>query len=360
MLLTIPISMHCLSNKRSIGRSFIVAEIINGGDGVIKEQAEDSGNFSCNCFPRFERSLSVEKNGKREVLFSHSLSLNEDISAGSAKKEKQVCYDAMTHLVCGRWKACIVRDSLLDISNKDETEGIQVFFRFCGDKCLQNSSGFFKFYKYLLVFKNNQSNFDSLFFWENRNKRDLNRLQATQLGNDSLGPAVLNSHDRASLESGYSADHRGDTSGFHSEQEAFSNLSSFTFCEKMMPFRDCISGLDCDRNGEGFPILHTYSQRKNEVINRLTKFLSIIEKSNLIFNGATAIDVSNSVKSGKGFPLKTRGDISLTGIYGKRLGLAGGIRLNLDEIIPNYFQIPLGIPRKRKISNRSENTTFLN
>nr|YP_009426819.1 conserved hypothetical chloroplast protein ycf2 [Homalosorus pycnocarpos]YP_009426835.1 conserved hypothetical chloroplast protein ycf2 [Homalosorus pycnocarpos]ASU95435.1 conserved hypothetical chloroplast protein ycf2 [Homalosorus pycnocarpos]ASU95436.1 conserved hypothetical chloroplast protein ycf2 [Homalosorus pycnocarpos] len=359
MLLTIPISMHCLSAKRSIERSFVLAGVINGGDGVRKKQAENCGDFSCDCFPRFERSLSVEKNGKRGIPVSHYLGLNEDISAGSAKREKQVRYDAMIPPVSGRWKTCIVRDSLLgrDMS-KDETERIQVFSRVCRDRCLRNSSRFFKFYNYLVVSKNNQSDFDSLFFWENHNKRDLGRLQATQLRNDSLSPVVLNSYDKALLESRDSADHRGGGSGFYFEREAFSNLSSFTSCERTMSFRGCISGLDCDKNGKEFPILHTYSQMKNGLINRLTEFLSIIEKSNLIFSRAIVIDVSNSVKSGKGFPLKTKGDMPLTQISGEKLGLAGSRHLNLNEILPNYFQTHLGTPRK--ISNRSENTTSLN
>lgn len=356
MLLTIPISMHCLSDRRSVERSFVLAGVVNGGGGVRKKQAENSSDLSCDCFPRFERSLSVGRNGKRGIPVSHHLGLNEDISAGSAKKEKQVRYDAMIPLFSGRWKACVVRDSLLgrDIS-KDETERIQVFHR---DRCLQNSSRFFKFYNYLVVSRNNQSDFDSLFFWEKHNRRDLGRLQATELRNDSLSPVVLNSCDEALLEFGDSADHRGDGSGYYFEREAFSNLSSFTSCEKTTSFRGCISGLDCDKNGEEFPILHTYSQMKNGLINRLTGFISIIEKSNMIFDGAIVIDVSNSVKSRKGFSLKTKGDMPLTQISGKKLGLASSRHLNLNEILPNYFQISLGIPRQ--ISNRSENTTFLN
>lgn len=353
MLLTIPISMHCLSDKRSIERSFVLAGVINGGDGVIKKQAENSGDFSCDRFPRFERSLSVEKNGKRGIPVSHYLGLNKEISAGSTKKEKQVRYDAMIPLVSGRWKACVVRDSILGRGmSKDKTEKIQAL---CRDRCLQNSSRFFKFYNYMVVSKNNQNDFDSLFFWKNHNKQDLGRLQATQLRNDSLSPVVLNSYDKALLESGDSADHRGDGSEFSLEREA--NLPSFTSCEKTS-FRGCISGLDCDKNGEEFPILHTYSQMKNGLINRLTKFILIIEKSNLIFNGAIVIDVSNSVKSGKGFPLKTKGEMPLTQISGKKLGLASSRHLDLNEIFPNYFQLFLGIPRK--ISNQSENTTSLN
>nr|YP_009427521.1 conserved hypothetical chloroplast protein ycf2 [Stegnogramma sagittifolia]YP_009427537.1 conserved hypothetical chloroplast protein ycf2 [Stegnogramma sagittifolia]ASU96138.1 conserved hypothetical chloroplast protein ycf2 [Stegnogramma sagittifolia]ASU96139.1 conserved hypothetical chloroplast protein ycf2 [Stegnogramma sagittifolia] len=356
MLLTIPISMHCLSDKRSIEGSFALAGVIYGGDEVIKKQAGISGDFSRDCFPRFERSLSVGKDGKRGIPVSHYLGLNEDISAGSTKKEKQVRYDAIIPPGYGRWKACVARDSLLgrDIS-KDETERIRGF---CRDRCLQNSSRFFKFYNYSVVYKNNQSDFDSLFFRESHNKRDLGRLQATQLRSDSLSTVVLNSYDKALLESGDLADHQGDGSIFYFEREAFSNLSSFTSCEKTTSSRGCISGLDCDKNGEEFPILHTYSQMKNGLINRLAEFLSIIEKSNLVFSGTVVIDVNNSVKSGKGFPLKTKGDMPLTQISGKKLGLASSRHLNLNEILPNYFQISSGIPRK--ISNRSENTTFSN
>nr|YP_010310976.1 hypothetical protein RF2 [Bolbitis laxireticulata]YP_010310992.1 hypothetical protein RF2 [Bolbitis laxireticulata]UNA61908.1 hypothetical protein RF2 [Bolbitis laxireticulata]UNA61924.1 hypothetical protein RF2 [Bolbitis laxireticulata] len=356
MLLTIPISMHCLSDRRSIGRSFVLTEVTNGGDGVRKKQAKNLGDFSRDCFLRFERSLSVEKNGKRGIPASQCLGLNGDISAGSTKKKKQVRYNAVIPPVSGRWKACVARGSLLgrDIS-KDDHERIQVF---CRGRHLQNSSRFFKFYNDLVVSKNNQIDFDSLFFWENRNKRDSGRLQATQLRNDSLGPVVLNSYDKASLESGNSTDQQGDGSGFYPEREAFSNLSSFTYCEKTTSFRGCISGLGCGKSGEDFSILHTYSQMRNELINRFTKFISIIEKSNLISIGAIVTDVSNSIKSGKGFPLKMKGDMPLTQISGKKLGLASGRHLNLNEILPNYFQISLGILRRS--SNRSENITFSN
>nr|YP_009690702.1 conserved hypothetical chloroplast protein ycf2 [Lomariopsis japurensis]YP_009690718.1 conserved hypothetical chloroplast protein ycf2 [Lomariopsis japurensis]QEG57482.1 conserved hypothetical chloroplast protein ycf2 [Lomariopsis japurensis]QEG57498.1 conserved hypothetical chloroplast protein ycf2 [Lomariopsis japurensis] len=349
MLLTIPICMHCLSDKRSIERSFVLTGVINGGDGVRKKQAENLVDFSCDCFLRFERSLSVEKNGKRRRPVSYYLGLNEDISAGSTRKEKQVRYDGMIPLVSGRWKACVVRGSLLgrDIS-KDENERIQVF---CRDR-------FFKFYNYLVVSRNNQNYFDSLFFWENHNKRDSGRLQATQLRNESLNPVVLNFYDKTLLDSGNSAGQQGGGSDSSLEREAFSNLSSFTSCEKTTSFRGCISGLDCDKNGEEFPILPTYSQVRNGLIDRLTRSLSIIERSNLISNGAIAIDVDSSVKSGKGFPLEMKGNMLLTQESDKRLGLASSRHLNLNEILPNYFQISLGIPRE--ISNRSENTTFLN
>nr|QKV47216.1 conserved hypothetical protein Ycf2 [Lepisorus hederaceus]QKV47229.1 conserved hypothetical protein Ycf2 [Lepisorus hederaceus] len=356
LLLAIPISMHCLSDKRLIEPSVVLTGVINGGDGVRKKQAENLVDFSCDCFLRFERSLYVGRNGKRRIPASHYLGSNEDISAGSTKEEKQVRYDGMIPLVSVRWKACVVRGFLLgrDIS-KDETEEIRVF---CRGRRLQNSSRFFKFYNYTVVCRNNQSDFDLLLFWENRNKRDPGRLQATQSKNDSLSPVVLNSHDEASLESINSADHQGDRSGFYSEREAFSNLSSFTSCEKTTPFRGCISGLDYGKNGEEFPIPHTYSQMRNGLINRLIEFLPIIEKSNLISDGAAVIDISNSVKSVKGFQLKIEGDMPLTQIYGKKLGLVSSRHLNLNEILPNYFQISLGIPKE--ISNRGENTTSPN
>ena len=95
---------------------------------------------------------------------------------------------------------------------------------------------------------------------------------------------------------------------------------------------------------------------RNGLINRLIEFISIIEKSDLISNGATVIDINNSVNSVKGFPLKMKGDMPLTQISGKKLGLASSRHLN--EILPNYFQISLGIPKE--ISNRGENTTFPN
>nr|YP_010045974.1 Ycf2 [Platycerium bifurcatum]YP_010045990.1 Ycf2 [Platycerium bifurcatum]QPG86020.1 Ycf2 [Platycerium bifurcatum]QPG86036.1 Ycf2 [Platycerium bifurcatum] len=356
LLLAIPISMHCLSDKRLIEPSVVLTGVINGGNGVRKRQAENLVDFSCDCFLRFERSLYAEKTEKRRIPAFHYLGLNEAISAGSTKKKKQVRYDGMIPLVSGRWKACVVRGLFLgrDIS-KGETEGIQVF---CRGRCLQNSSRFFKFYKYMVVCKNNQSDFGLLFFWENRNKRDPGRLQATHFRNDSLSPVVLNYYDKASLESINSADHQGDRSRFHSEREAFSNLSSFTSCEKTTPFRGCIFGLDCGKNGEEFSIPHTYSQMRNGLINRLIEILPIIEKSNLIFNGAIVIDISNSVKSVKGFQLKMKGDMPLTQLSVKKLGLASNRHLNLNEILPNYFQISLGIPKE--ISNRGENTTFPN
>nr|YP_009691057.1 conserved hypothetical chloroplast protein ycf2 [Saccoloma inaequale]YP_009691073.1 conserved hypothetical chloroplast protein ycf2 [Saccoloma inaequale]QEG57837.1 conserved hypothetical chloroplast protein ycf2 [Saccoloma inaequale]QEG57853.1 conserved hypothetical chloroplast protein ycf2 [Saccoloma inaequale] len=355
MLLTIPIFMHCLSDRSSIERGFILTKIINGGDVLKKEQAENYGDFSYDRFLRFKRSLSVEKDGKRRTPVSYYVGSKKNNSAGSTKDEKQVRYNAMNPLVSGRWKVCIVRDSLLggDIS-KGDFEKIQLFWR---DRYSQNYNGFFKFYNHAGVSKNGsdcyQSDFDSLFFWKIRNKRDLDGLQAPRSRNDSLSPLILDSCDKALLESEYSADCRGNGSVFHFEREAFSNLSSFPSWKKTMSFRDCIFGFYCHRNGEDSPILPTYSQMKNGLINRLTEFLSIIEKSNLIFHGAISVDINNSVKSGKRFPSKLKEDLR---ILGKELGLpSSSIYLDLSEILPKYFEVSLGV-----VTNRGENTTFLN
>ena len=357
MLLTIPIFMHCLSDKSSIEKSFVLTRIINGGNEVRKKQAESYGDLSYNCFLGFKRSLSVEKNDKRRVPVSHYLGSNETISAGSTKGEKLVRYDGMIPLLSRRWKACIVRNSLLggDIS-KDETERIQLF---CRDRYLQNSIRFFKFYNPMEVSKNGsdcyQSDFDSLLLREIHNKRDLDRLQATQLKNDLLSPVVLDSCDKTLLESVDSADRWEGGSVSYFEREAFSNLSSFTSCKKTRSFHDCISGVDCDKNREDFLILHPYSQMRNELLNRLAEFFLIIEKSNLIFNGAIVFDVSDSIKSGKGFPLKMKENLPFTRVSAKNFGLASSRYFDFNEILPNYFKVSLGIPKKT--INRSENTT---
>jgi len=167
MLLTIPISMHCLSDRSSIERSSILAKIINGGGGVRKEQAENSGDLSY-YFLQSKRSLSVEKDGKRRTPDSYYLGSNEDIPTGSTREEKQVRYGAMNPLVSGRWKVCIVRDSLPgeDIS-RDETERIQILWR---DRFLEDSNRFFKFYKHAGLYQKKrksdcyQNDSDSLFF----------------------------------------------------------------------------------------------------------------------------------------------------------------------------------------------------
>nr|QKV46599.1 conserved hypothetical chloroplast protein Ycf2 [Cyathea lepifera] len=325
MLLTIPISMHCLSDRSSIERSSILAKIINGGGGVRKEQAENSGDLSY-YFLQSKRSLSVEKDGKRRTPDSYYLGSNEDIPTGSTREEKQVRYGAMNPLVSGRWKVCIVRDSLPgeDIS-RDETERIQILWR---DRFLEDSNRFFKFYKHAGLYQKKrksdcyQNDSDSLFFRKIRNKQDLDRLQTTRL------------------------------------REAFSNLSSFPSCKNTMSSRDGISGLDCHENGGDSPILHTYSQIRNELINRLTGFILIIEELNPTSNGAIIIDINSNEKSGKVFPLKMEKNLSFTRIFGKKLELPSSKYFDLNRIIPRYFKIPLGIPRE--VTNRIENTTFLN
>lgn len=125
-----------------------------------------------------------------------------------------------------------------------------------------------------------------------------------------------------------------------------------------MSSRDGISGLDCHENGGDSPILHTYSQIRNELINRLTGFILIIEESNPISNGAIIIDINSNEKSGKGFPLKMKKNLSFTRIFGKKLGLPSSKYFDLNKILPRYFKISLGIPRE--VTNRIENTTFFN
>lgn len=361
MLLTIPISMHRLSDKNSIERSFVLTKVINGGDGIRKKQAENPGNFSRDCFLQFKNFISLGKNRKRGAPASYYLDLNKDISifAGSSNEEK-IRYDAMTPLVSGRRKARITTDSTLFLFDlfKDETEEIQAVR---GDRYLQNLVRFFKFYNQLVVSKNEsdcyQNNFASSLLREIRNKQDLDRLQAIRLRNDSVSPVVLDPCDKALLESIDSADHRGDGSSFSFQQEAFSNLSSFTSCEKTMLFRNFLFGLDYEKYGKDFPVLHAYSQIRNQLINQLTDFPSRIKKSNLIFDGERVIDVSNSIKSEKGFfPPRMGDNITFTEISGKKLGLASSGYFDFNEIFPNYFEASLGIPKE--ITTRSENTTF--
>nr|YP_009549230.1 conserved hypothetical chloroplast protein Ycf2 [Llavea cordifolia]YP_009549246.1 conserved hypothetical chloroplast protein Ycf2 [Llavea cordifolia]AYW16379.1 conserved hypothetical chloroplast protein Ycf2 [Llavea cordifolia]AYW16395.1 conserved hypothetical chloroplast protein Ycf2 [Llavea cordifolia] len=364
MLLTIPISMHRLSDKNSIERSFVSTKVINGGNGIKKKQAGNSGNFSHDCFLRFKRFFSVETNRNKGVPASFYLGSNKDISifAGSSSKEKKIRYDVMTPPVSGSWKARITRDSLLfggDIF-KDETGGIQAVR---GDRYLENLSRFFESYNHWGVPKNGndcyQKNFDSLLLQEIHDKQDLDQLLAIRLRNDSLSPVVLDPCDEALLESINSADHRGDGSAFSFEQEAFSNLSSSMSCEKTMLFRNFLSGLDSGRNRIYFPVLRVYSQIRNQLINRLTDFLSIIKKSNLTPGGKIVIGVSNSIKSEKGFfPSKMEENMPFTEISGEKLRLASSRYFDFNEILPNYSEASLGIPRET--TNRNENTNFLN
>nr|YP_003934604.1 conserved hypothetical chloroplast protein ycf2 [Myriopteris lindheimeri]ADL29795.1 conserved hypothetical chloroplast protein ycf2 [Myriopteris lindheimeri] len=364
MLLTIPIFMHRLSDKNSIERSFVLTKVINGGDGIRKKQTENSGNFSYDCFLRFKKFLSVGRNGGKKVPAPYHLGSNKDISisAGSSKEEKKICYGVTTPPVFGRWKARITRDSLLFSGDifKDETEGIPVVR---GGRHLQNLLRFFKFYNHLVVSKNgsdcHRNNFDSSLLWEIHDEQDLDLFQAIRLGNDSLSPVVLDPCDKAILKSADSADHRGDGSAFSFEQEAFSNLSSFTSCKKTMLFRNFISGLDYGEDRKDFPVLHAYSQIRNQLINRFTDFLSIIKKSNRILDGEIVIDVGNSIKSEKGFfPSGMRENMPFTKISGKKLRLANSEYFDFNEILPNYFKASLEIPKET--INRNENTNFLN
>nr|YP_009548710.1 conserved hypothetical chloroplast protein Ycf2 [Gastoniella chaerophylla]YP_009548726.1 conserved hypothetical chloroplast protein Ycf2 [Gastoniella chaerophylla]AYW15685.1 conserved hypothetical chloroplast protein Ycf2 [Gastoniella chaerophylla]AYW15701.1 conserved hypothetical chloroplast protein Ycf2 [Gastoniella chaerophylla] len=355
MLLMIPISMHPLSDKNLIERSFVLTKIINGGDGIRKKQAENPGNLSRNC--RFKRFLSILKRG---MSASYYLDLNKNISilAGSPKRH----YDVMTPWVSGRWKARITKDYPLFLFGedifKDETEEIQAVR---GDRYLQNPIRFFKFYNQYLGSKNGSDCYQNKFDWsllrEIRNKQDLDRLQAIRLRSDSLSPAVLDPCDKLLLESIDSTDRRGDVSAFCFEQEGSFNLSSFTSCEKTMLFRNFLSGLDYEKYGKGFPVIHAYSQIRNQLINRLIDFPSRINKSNLILDGEIVIDVSNSIKSEKGiFPPRMGSNITFTEISGKKLGLASSGYFDFNEIFPNSFEASLGI--RKETTNRSENNNF--
>nr|YP_008474609.1 conserved hypothetical protein Ycf2 [Marsilea crenata]YP_008474625.1 conserved hypothetical protein Ycf2 [Marsilea crenata]AGI51544.1 conserved hypothetical protein Ycf2 [Marsilea crenata]AGI51547.1 conserved hypothetical protein Ycf2 [Marsilea crenata] len=313
MLLTIPISMHCLSNKSSIGRGSILAKITNRRVELREEQAKNSGDFSYYYVLQSEKSLSVEKGGKRRTLDSYYFDSNEDISTGSTREDKQVRYGAMNSLVSGRWKVCIVRDSFPgeDIY-RDETERIRVLRM---DRYLENSNRFFKFYRHAGFFKNKtdryKNDYDSLFFRGISNKQDLDRLQTTRLRNNLLIPAISDSCDKTLFESEDSAYRREDGSVFHFEWEAFSDLSSFPSRTNTMLSRDGLSGLGRHENGGDFPILRTYSQIRNELIYRLTGFISIIEESTAVSDGAGIVDTSNSEKSGNGFPSKMRENLSI-------------------------------------------------
>nr|YP_009548363.1 conserved hypothetical chloroplast protein Ycf2 [Bommeria hispida]YP_009548379.1 conserved hypothetical chloroplast protein Ycf2 [Bommeria hispida]AYW15184.1 conserved hypothetical chloroplast protein Ycf2 [Bommeria hispida]AYW15200.1 conserved hypothetical chloroplast protein Ycf2 [Bommeria hispida] len=328
MLLTIPIFMHRLSDKNSIERSFVLTKVINGGDGIRKKHTENSGKFSYDCFLRF----------------------------------KKIRYGVTTPPGFGRWKARITRDSRLFGGDrfKDDTEGIPVVR---GGRYLQNLLRFFKFYNQSVVSKNvndcHQNNFDSSLLREIHDEQDLDLLQAIRLGNDSLSPVVLEPCDKALLESADSADHRGDGSAFSFEQEAFSNLYSFTSCKKTMLFQNFLSGLDYGEDRKDFPVLHAYSQIRNQLINRFTDFLSIIKKSNRILSGEIVIDVGNSINSEKGFfPSGMRENRAFTKISGNKLRLANSEYFDFNEILPNSFKASLEIPKET--TNRNENTNFLN
>lgn len=362
MLLTIPIFMHRLSDKNSIERSFVLTKVINGGDGIRKKQTENSDNFSYDWFLRFNKFLSVARNGGKGVPAPYHLGSNKDISisADSSKEDKKIRYGVTSPPVFNIWKARIMRDSLLFTRDRfeDKTEGIPVVR---GGRYPKNFLKFFKFYTHQVVSKNgsdcHQNNFDSSFLWEINDEPDLDLLQTIRLGNDSLSSVVLDPCDKALLKSADSADHRGDGSAFSFEQEAFSNLSSFASCKKTMLFRSFISGLDYGEYRKNFPVLHAYSQIRNQLISRFTDFLSRIKKSNPIFDGEIGIDVGNSIKSEKGFfPSGIRENMPFTKISDKKLKLANSEYFN--EILPNYFKASFEIPKKTTFQN--ENTNFLN
>nr|YP_010376802.1 hypothetical protein RF2 [Adiantum malesianum]YP_010376818.1 hypothetical protein RF2 [Adiantum malesianum]UPV69566.1 hypothetical protein RF2 [Adiantum malesianum]UPV69582.1 hypothetical protein RF2 [Adiantum malesianum] len=368
MLLAIPIFMHRLSYKNSIDRSFVLAKVINGGEGIKKKETENRVNFSYDCFLQIKRFFSVGRDGEREISAPYYLGSNKDISnfAGScsSKEEKKIHYDVTTLLPSGRWKARITRkDSPFFCRNrfKDETERIQVLRE---GSYLQNMLRFFEFYNHCIVSRNGsecyQNNFDSLLLREIRNKQDLGRLQAIRLGNDLLSPVVLvlDPFDEAAPKSVDSADHRGDGSAFPFEQEVFSNLSSSPFREKAILFCNSIFRLDYGEDEGGFPVLHAYSQIRNQLINRFTDFLPRIRKSNLILGGELVIDVSSSIKCERGFfPSGMRKNMPFTKISGKKLRLASGGYFDFDEILPNYFEASLEIPKET--TNRNGNTDFL-
>lgn len=362
MLLTIPIFMHCLSDKNSIERNFVSTKVINGGDGRRQKEAENFGSFSHDCLLRFKRCFSLKKNRKRGVRASYYLDSNKErdisIFTGPSKGEKKIRHDTMTSSVSGRSKARITRVFDGD-SFKDETEEIQVVR---GDRYLQDFLRFFKFYNQLVVSKNGsdcyQNNLDSSpLWWEIRNKQDLG-IQAIRLRNDSLNPVVLDPCNKALFEFIDSVDPRGDGSAFSFEQEAFSNLSSFMSCKKTMLFRNFLSGLYYEKDRKYFPVLHAYSQIRNQLINRLTDFLLVIKKSSLILDGEIGIDISNSIESKKGFfPSIMKENMPFTEISSKKLGLSSSGYFDFNEILPNYFKASLGIPKET--TNQSENLNKL-
>jgi hypothetical protein len=308
VLLAMPIFMHCLNKGSSIGEGSVLAKTMNRSVEVRKEQVENSSDFPY-CVPQFKRSLSVERDEKGRTPDSYYfLASNEDTSIGSTREQKHP-------LVSGRWRVCLVRDSLPseDIS-RDETERIQPLWI---DRFLEDSNRFFKFYKYAGLTKNRidfyKNGSDSSFSWKVSNKQDPDRLRTTGLKNDFKIPA--DSCDKILFES------EGGGSVFHPEREAFYELSSFPFCINKKPSRYGTSGLDCHGGGGDPPILQIYSQMRNTLIYRLNRFLLIDEESNPISIGTRILGIKNSEKSGKRFPLKMRENYTLI-LYDYFCGLA--------------------------------------
>nr|AIS38300.1 hypothetical chloroplast protein ycf2 [Ceratopteris richardii] len=353
MLLTIPILMHCWSDKNSIDKNFVSTKVINGGEEIRQKEVENYGRFFHDCLLQFKRSLSLKKNRNRKVRASYHLDSNKEknISVSTKKNKNKICHDITTSLISSDiWNASRTRVFGRD-SFKDETEKIRVVR---GDRYLQDFFRFFKSYNRLVVSKNGgdcyQNNLDLLSLREIRNKQDLG-VQAIRLRNNLFNPVGLHPCEKVLLESIDSADQRGDGSTFSFEQEAFSNLSSFMSCKKTMLFRNFISGLDFEKDRKDFPSLYAYLQIRNQLINRLIDF---IKTSSLIVDGEIGIDISNSIESEKGF---LQENMPFTKISDKKLGLSSSGYFDFNEILPNYFKASFRIPKET--TNGSKNLNKL-
>ncbi|KAH7291160.1 hypothetical protein KP509_29G003000 [Ceratopteris richardii] len=353
MLLTIPILMHCWSDKNSIDKNFVSTKVINGGEEIRQKEVENYGRFFHDCLLQFKRSLSLKKNRNRKVRASYHLDSNKEknISVSTKKNKNKICHDITTSLISSDiWNASRTRVFGRD-SFKDETEKIRVVR---GDRYLQDFFRFFKSYNRLVVSKNGgdcyQNNLDLLSLQEIRNKQDLG-VQAIRLRNNLFNPVGLHPCEKVLLESIDSADQRGDGSTFSFEQEAFSNLSSFMSCKKTMLFRNFISGLDFEKDRKDFPSLYAYLQIRNQLINRLIDF---IKTSSLIVDGEIGIDISNSIESEKGF---LQENMPFTKISDKKLGLSSSGYFDFNEILPNYFKASFRIPKET--TNGSKNLNKL-
>ncbi|KAH6559227.1 hypothetical protein KP509_1Z020600 [Ceratopteris richardii] len=334
MLLTIPILMHCWSDKNSIDKNFVSTKVINGGEEIRQKEVENFGR-------------------NRKVRASYHLDSNKEknISVSTKKNKNKICHDITTSLISSDiWNASRTRVFGRD-SFKDETEKIRVVR---GDRYLQDFFRFFKSYNRLVVSKNGgdcyQNNLDLLSLREIRNKQDLG-VQAIRLRNNLFNPVGLHLCEKVLLESIDSADQRGDGSTFSFEQEAFSNLSLFMSCKKTMLFRNFISGLDFEKDRKDFPSRYAYLQIRNQLINRLIDF---IKTSSLIVDGEIGIDISNSIESEKGF---LHENMPFTKISDKKLGLSSSGYFDFNEILPNYFKASFSIPKET--TNGSKNLNKL-
>ncbi|KAH7443692.1 hypothetical protein KP509_02G046600 [Ceratopteris richardii] len=342
MLLTIPILMHCWSDKNSINKNFVSTKVINGGEEIRQKEVENYGRFFHDCLLQFKRSLSLKKNRNRKVRASYHLDSNKEknISVSTKKNKNKICHNITTSLISSDiWNASRTRVFGRD-SFKDETEKIRVV---SGDRYLQDFFRFFKSYNRLVVSKNGgdcyQNNLDLFSLREIRNKQHLG-VQAIRLRNNLFNPVGLHPCEKVLLESIDSADQRADGSTFSFEQEAFSNLSLFMSCKKTMLFRKFISGLDFEKDRKDFPSLYAYLQIRNQLINRLIDF---IKTSSLIVDGEIGIDISNSIESEKGF---LQENMLFTKISDKKLGLSSSGYFDFNEILPNYFKASFSIPKE--------------